>query len=547
MKQFTLLLLIIVSVSRLADATIRHVPNDYATIQAALDVVVNGDTVLVAPGIYVEALYTPPRQFVLRGEATIDSNGANRTIVDPTDLPNSPTLRCVTMSGGVVEFRDIVFRNRSGMTEGRSGAETAGVRGDTTVQSVVFRNCVFDSVLGAIKDISNLTIDNCLFVGSISTCLSTPVTGMVYADSTRFDGTSSTNLLHIRSGGLFDHCAITGHGPGRLLIGIGDSLVLQNCRFGSTTALSDEALWVRPKCSSEITHCVFDGIHAQVGVVLIQDSCFEQIKGWDCSIRLIGNRFVRCGAATAPPVTAGPVLRLTCNNLNDRGYLAFLDSNIVEETQRISSDVYGFKLQASCDIKNSVITSAMSTNAAQMLVQCGPGVDTLTLQFNSLTSLNPGVLRVPDEPSLVDARDNWWGHPSGPYNEGANPGGLGARVGDEIAFIPWLTANPDTTHNDTSEIAIDLPPSIAETYSLRAYPNPFNAVTMLEIEVVIPGEYDVILYDVTGRETARVFSGRIERSARVALNASEYASGVYFVKLARGNELFAVEKVLFVK
>ncbi|MBK6766579.1 MAG: T9SS type A sorting domain-containing protein [bacterium] len=91
------------------------------------------------------------------------------------------------------------------------------------------------------------------------------------------------------------------------------------------------------------------------------------------------------------------------------------------------------------------------------------------------------------------------------------------------------------------------PSSVLETYSLRAYPNPFNAVTTLDIEVVVPGEYDVLLYDVTGRETARVFSGRIERSTRVALNASEYASGVYFVKLARGSQMFAVEKVLLVK
>jgi uncharacterized repeat protein (TIGR01451 family) len=40
----------------------------------------------------------------------------------------------------------------------------------------------------------------------------------------------------------------------------------------------------------------------------------------------------------------------------------------------------------------------------------------------------------------LDARDNYWGDPTGPYHPTQNPGGLGETVGDNIIFYPWLVA-----------------------------------------------------------------------------------------------------------
>ena len=44
---------------------------------------------------------------------------------------------------------------------------------------------------------------------------------------------------------------------------------------------------------------------------------------------------------------------------------------------------------------------------------------------------------------LVDARDNWWGDPSGPAAK-SNPDGAGITVGDGAVISPWLTQDPDT-------------------------------------------------------------------------------------------------------
>ncbi|MFN3301627.1 MAG: right-handed parallel beta-helix repeat-containing protein, partial [Patescibacteria group bacterium] len=43
---------------------------------------------------------------------------------------------------------------------------------------------------------------------------------------------------------------------------------------------------------------------------------------------------------------------------------------------------------------------------------------------------------------VVNAKNNWWGHPTGPYHPILNPNGQGDRVSDGIDFVPWLTEDP---------------------------------------------------------------------------------------------------------
>jgi hypothetical protein len=55
-----------------------------------------------------------------------------------------------------------------------------------------------------------------------------------------------------------------------------------------------------------------------------------------------------------------------------------------------------------------------------------------------------GVIK--DWGGSLDARNNWWGDPSGPYHATLNSSGKGDKINDErVIFTPWLTAPPTQT------------------------------------------------------------------------------------------------------
>ncbi|MBD3168043.1 MAG: T9SS type A sorting domain-containing protein [candidate division Zixibacteria bacterium] len=73
---------------------------------------------------------------------------------------------------------------------------------------------------------------------------------------------------------------------------------------------------------------------------------------------------------------------------------------------------------------------------------------------------------------------------------------------------------------------------VAEKLKLINYPNPFNAVTSIEYNIVQDGEVGLEIYNLLGQKVAVLFDG-FKRSGdyRVSWDASGYSSGIYFMKL----------------
>ena len=75
-----------------AGGQVWHVPADYPTIQAAVDAAAEGDTILVAPGVYSENVVVSTSRLALRGAGPVSpverpGVGAGENVVlDGTDL-----------------------------------------------------------------------------------------------------------------------------------------------------------------------------------------------------------------------------------------------------------------------------------------------------------------------------------------------------------------------------------------------------------------------------------------------------------------------------
>ena len=79
------------------------------------------------------------------------------------------------------------------------------------------------------------------------------------------------------------------------------------------------------------------------------------------------------------------------------------------------------------------------------------------------------------------------------------------------------------------------------------YPNPFNASTTIEFGILKSASIKLIVYDITGREVAKLVNGtKSAGSHSVKWNAENFTSGIYFARLT-ANGFTKTQKLLLIK
>ncbi|PID65006.1 MAG: hypothetical protein CR962_00390, partial [Gammaproteobacteria bacterium] len=93
----------------------------------------------------------------------------------------------------------------------------------------------------------------------------------------------------------------------------------------------------------------------------------------------------------------------------------------------------------------SVITHNIITTNGKYGIYIGSGLPTIE---NNVISNNAEYGIYNNSSDIIDAQNNWWGDPSGPYHPSYNPQGLGDRVSDNVNFSPWNDAMPSVDEDN---------------------------------------------------------------------------------------------------
>lgn len=374
-----------------ANATVWYVHPDSTlnSIQTALDSCADNDTVLVAPGIYIEDILWPNTQ----GIHLSSESGPDITIIHglPTP-PHVSVIRITTMVDSATIIEGFTIRN--GFAGSGGGIYISG-SSPSIINNIIIDNEANSEDFGCGGGISCMYNSSPLIMGNTIT----ENRAVVYGGPFRGGGgiycrESSPTIINnvitfnysddVGGGLLFFFCSSPPT--------VANNIIAGNINGGIWCRHASPAI----TCNTIIAHLHY-GIecHADASPIISDNTIIENEYG------------IYCGGPTSPQIS----WNMITDNINIGVQCGYGTSPTIDHCV----------ISRNCDG-----------------IYCHDGATPIIHHNNIVDNSGYGVINT-ELSTMIDAENNWWGDASGPYHPTANPGGLGDTVSDYVGFDPWLT------------------------------------------------------------------------------------------------------------
>lgn len=556
-------LLLILTTCFALHAEIINVPDDHETIQGAINASEDGDTVLAAPGEYVENINFGGKAIVVIGnpldpsEVVIDGDDNGSVVVFDSEENEDSIFKGFSVTNGNSHNGDGVLGNGGGIFCGESSNPTlsdliisnniAGTYGggiyisggETTLANVLISDNSARDAGGALFSFGTLTLINSSIIHN--------EVELQYAGGIFLSNQGENRFEQVL---LCNNPAENGYGGAMFVINWGGS-----CTFNQVTVVGNigeviDGLLLNTTLA-EITNSIVhsndeDNIMIRTGSLTVS---FSDIEGGVDGIGQQNEPEINWndGNIDTDPLFADPDngdYHLT----EDSPCIDAGDPDSPEDPDGTRADMgayYFHQREIAVDMEELHFDTLFAAQETEDL--------TFTVQNLGQQLLTVESMMIDGDYFAVDNNDGFNVESDGeqaltvtfaPEDSGHFEGTLtinsNAVNGEAVVSLTgdarwWLAVDSEQDH---------LPANFSIT---SIYPNPFNSTTNITYQLPTESHLDIALYDISGRQVMTLFSG--VRQAGVwstTLNGNNLSSGIYFIKMNLNDQQIS-QKVMLLK